>query len=193
MPAISPEPEEDKEISEAQCILDHERLTRVIDALVETSTRPGPHVHGVEQGLRSKFWAVDSDESSDEEEEIESIDTPEFVRRAVNAGFSMDELVKAGHEEGSSSYNSLCNSSLDKCVVDTVIQRNAGKPWTGPLPKPWKSPPMTLGAAISKAKVISPDGRAVSLSPPSARPSSNRHAFTSKVRRSPEPEMVTAA
>lgn len=69
----------------------------------------------------------------------------------------MDELDQAANAEGDMLYNRLAELSLVKRIVDDVIQRKsaAGKPWIGALPKPRKSPPMTLGAAMANAKVIS--------------------------------------
>lgn len=86
---------------------------------------------------------------------MESVDTPEFVQRAGVAGFTVADKVKTGKEDSDQSYISLGESSLAKRIVDAVAHGSTGKPLMGTLPKPRRSPLMTLGVAFEKAKVIS--------------------------------------
>lgn len=107
----------------------------------------------------------------------------------------MSDLHRAAMEEGNFSYNQLRADSFAKKIVDAVIQNNGGgKTWAGPLPKPRRSPPMTLGAAIDKAKVISPKR---SSSASSRQMSHGKASYptnsSSPCRRSPAPAKVNDA
>ena len=82
-----------------------EALSRVVALAAEASRRPSP-VHGVQLNvepsepspIRSKFWAVgeETDESeSDEPEEPRTPSTPEFIKAAIDAGFTTEQLYRA--------------------------------------------------------------------------------------------------
>lgn len=155
-PASQPVLANDGEISDAQRILDQERMERSRELVIAASSRDRPHIHAVEEWRRSRFWATsDSDESSQEDDgEDQSLDTPEFVGRAHQAGFSTEELLKAGKELEEVPYDELHQNSIAKTIVQAMVSHRAITPWTGRLPKPRKSPPMALEAAMSRAKVI---------------------------------------
>ncbi|CAN6292162.1 unnamed protein product, partial [Urochloa humidicola] len=83
--------------------------------------------------------------------------TPAFVRQAGEAGFSVDQLVSAEEELMEQCYSSLGHQSMAKRVVHAMVAKATEKkckPWTGPLPPPRRSPPMTFGAALEKASVL---------------------------------------
>ncbi|XP_062231216.1 uncharacterized protein LOC133928763 isoform X1 [Phragmites australis] len=142
---------------EAERILDSERMAREMELAVAMTSKPRPHVHGVEDFKGSRFCALsESDPSSDDEgSEPESLDTPEFVKRANDCGFTMSELAAAGNEISDASYSALDERSVAKRIVDAVVNtRPRVRPWKGSLPPPRKSPPMTLAAAMDKAQVL---------------------------------------
>lgn len=104
-PTFQPETE-DKEpslISEAERILDRVRLDRTTEVLTANSSRPGPHVHGVEPRMGSRFWALDDNDSDSDEESNESIDTPTIYQRAQEAGFTIPQVHLAEKELNTSS------------------------------------------------------------------------------------------
>lgn len=108
-PGAELQPTAEDDISDARRILDQERLARGIEVMVATSSRPGPHIHGVEDRKGSRFWALSSDDSGSDEDDTDtnSIDTPEFERKAMAAGFTSNELVQAGNDEGAFLYEKL--------------------------------------------------------------------------------------
>jgi hypothetical protein len=61
-------------------------------------TRPRPHVHGVEERWRSKFWASDNDDDPSVESDADDIATPMLVGEALVAGFTVEQLHQAEDE-----------------------------------------------------------------------------------------------
>ncbi|CAN6173504.1 unnamed protein product [Urochloa humidicola] len=113
----------------------------------------------------SRFWALSTEESSDEEdgevEEKESLGSEgngKFFRAAVYAGFSLDELKKA-EAQAATGVSLVFNSAnvgagqvkhprtLARRVVDAVADWRGKhvKGWKGPLPPVRTSPTMSLG------------------------------------------------
>ncbi|TVU40757.1 hypothetical protein EJB05_14233, partial [Eragrostis curvula] len=120
------------------------------------------HVHGVEDRLGTRFWALGSDTESEEDDEIESIAAPDFIQQAGELGFSMEELARADEEmpvSPTSQKPILVEGSLAEKIINAMVQKRskawtpATKPWQGPLPPPRKSPMRTLGDALATAKV----------------------------------------
>lgn len=145
---------------EADRIMFQERSARDLEMAVAVSSRPGPHIHGVEDWKGSRFWArQELEDSSDEEvdEEIE-IDTPDMIRCAGAVGFSVLDMMQAEEEIHTPKYSHLGEKSLAKRIVDAMVDKkcsdkNKALPWQGPIPPPRSSPPMTFGAALDKANV----------------------------------------
>lgn len=155
-PAYQLEPVIDGGISDAQRFLNQERMESDGELIVAATSKDRPHVHAVEEWRRSWFWATsDSEESSVEEDGgDQSLDTPEFVDRAHEVGFSTQDLVKVGKEVEMTSYAKLENNSMAKTIVQALVHHKGIKPWIGRLPKRRNSTPMTLEAAMAKAKVL---------------------------------------
>jgi hypothetical protein len=120
---------------------------------VEVSRRPKP-VHAVQDSsgaISSKFWAQPGDQENSDEEEPEP-STPEFIKEAAQAGFSMDQLIRAEQSLNSGKTSTSEDLRLPKAILSTMVQRKfAGVPWQGPLPEPSVSPLRTLGDALAKA------------------------------------------
>jgi hypothetical protein len=89
---------------------------------------------------------------------------------ARTCGFSSPELIQAENEVVISPTTQDWRAppgSLAEKVTDVVFVQHQKEislrqskqgihPWAEPLPKPRSSPPMTLGAALTKAKVLIP-------------------------------------
>ncbi|CAN6299881.1 unnamed protein product, partial [Urochloa humidicola] len=146
---LDPEDVDECVRAEADRILGREKLAREVEITAACFSNPGPHVHGIEEDVEII--------REEENEEIESLGTPEFIRRAGEAGFSPGQLLAAEEEMVKPSYLSLGEHSMAKQIIDGMTAKareTSGKPWKGPLPPPRQSPPMTLGAALNKASVL---------------------------------------
>lgn len=79
-----------------------EHLARSIEVAVANSSKSGRVIHGVEDRIGYRFWALSgSESSSDKDDDVESmvsIDTPEFMRRGAQVSFSLAYLEKAGED-----------------------------------------------------------------------------------------------
>ncbi|RLN34226.1 hypothetical protein C2845_PM03G30090 [Panicum miliaceum] len=138
-------------------------------------------LHGLRpENSGSRFWALRDDESSDEEASREdgdsyvsgeSITDSEFMRDAVLAGYSVDEIRQAealSTNAVSPSFGSVsCDAdqvkhrrSLAQRIVDAVAERRppAVKPWKGPLPKRRISPKLSLGDILVRDCRSKPGG-----------------------------------
>uniref|UniRef100_A0A0E0B0T5 Uncharacterized protein n=1 Tax=Oryza glumipatula TaxID=40148 RepID=A0A0E0B0T5_9ORYZ len=106
---------------------------------------------------------VDREERRSEEEVQGGSVLPEesFVKKAIDQGFTVDEILKAGEHllcMSSSPKVSLCsmnsgfvgNRKLAKKMVEKVVNQKTTtcKPWKGPLPKARVSQPLTFGDVI---------------------------------------------
>ncbi|TVT98286.1 hypothetical protein EJB05_56418, partial [Eragrostis curvula] len=144
-------------LSEAERFLGQQHLTRETEIHVAKTSRPGPHIHGVEDRRGYRFWALESDGDSscdEEDSDGESISNSIVVHHAAAAGFSVQHLVEAETELLKNPKADSDDKSLSSSIINAVASRMAKvSPWRGPLPRPRKSPPMTLGAALTKAKV----------------------------------------
>lgn len=99
-------------------------------------SRPGPHVHGVEDYRGSRFWANgdDTESDSEEDESVESIDTPELVKEAQVLGFSVPQLIEVDKELNDvASEESPREGTMAKKIIDAFVSHRAKssscKPW----------------------------------------------------------------
>jgi len=132
-----------------------EALSSFVAMAAEVSRRPTP-VHGVQKAspLKSKFWASggDSDESEEDEPKVHSPSTLEFVKEALDAGFTIDQLATAEQVLDTGKASLPRDLLLPRAIVESLIKRKlVGEPWQGPLPAPRVSPPRTLGDFLAKA------------------------------------------
>ena len=100
-PAARPESDKTVEplaISEADHFLAMEQLERVSAVVQAATTRSGPHIHGREDLKGSRFWALETESESSDAESVVSIDTPEFISRAQEAGFTLPQMLTAEKE-----------------------------------------------------------------------------------------------
>lgn len=133
-----------------------EALSRMVALVVDARQAPKP-VHGVPTlseclPLKSKFWSsgYDSEESNDDV--TLSPSTPEFVKDALDAGFTLDQLVRAERALASGNSPSSSEKILPKLITSTMAKKKmVGAPWKGPLPSPRVSPPRTLGDCLTVA------------------------------------------
>ena len=68
-------------------------------------------------GSGSKFWALASDTDSEDKDQFDdqaSISTPEFVRTALEAGYSMQDLIQAERNQSTS------DTSMNVKILDGV-------------------------------------------------------------------------
>lgn len=79
--------------------------------------------------------------------------TPEFVNEAVEAGFTVDQLLRAERALSSGNNSPIAKDILlsKEIVKKLVSQKRQLIPWKGPLPKPRISPPRTLGDCLATA------------------------------------------
>lgn len=83
-----------------------------------------------------------------EDQDEEDLSTPDFVERALAAGFSKSDLIKAE----AALRSGATTSSLPHRIIDAVASHRGMKPSRGPLPQPRASPPVTLGDVQTKDK-----------------------------------------
>jgi hypothetical protein len=100
----------------------------------------------------------EDDDSSSNLEEDEAT-TLELVGEAIEAGFTVDQICQVEAELESPSTHKVCSKLKDGSISKQIVEvwtnnkQNQRKPWTGPLPPPWKSPLHMLGDALANAKV----------------------------------------
>lgn len=135
--------------------------------LQSTSPRPMPHVHGVEDSMGSRFWALGEESESDSEvESVESIDTPDFIKQAQDVGFTVPQLIAAEKELHDNTGKSPLKEGLANKIVNSMVRhKTAGRPWRGKLPAPRVSPVRTFGDALASAKVCKKSSSPVDVSP----------------------------
>lgn len=145
--------------SMVDCFLASEQMARVCELVHAATPKPRPSVHGVEDTMGSRFWAlgVESDSDADAESNSdESMSTPDFIQQAQEVGFSFAQLIEAEEELNVSTKKAQVKegSMANKIVEALVRHRTSGiRPWRGKLPPPRVSPPRTLGDAMASAKV----------------------------------------
>lgn len=131
--------EGDEEGDEDRCCKEgHEALSSFVAMAAEVSQRPTP-VHGVQKAspLKSKFWASggDSDESEEDEPKVNSPSTPEFVKEAWDAGFTIDQLATVEQVLDIGKASLPRDLLLPRAIVESLIKRKpVAEPWQGPLP-----------------------------------------------------------
>jgi len=78
--------------------------------------------------------------------------TPEFIKEALEAGFTLELLSRAENTFNSGSTPSSSDLKLANSIVSKmVVRKTDGRPWQGPLTPPRVSPPRTFGDAIAAA------------------------------------------
>jgi hypothetical protein len=156
---------------EERNMLQREQMARATDIslIAGQGKRQRPHIHGVEKGMGSKFWATGDDYSStesvcssNESDDEDETSSPTLAKEALEAGFTLDQIRHAETEldtppTGTSKVCAqLQEGSISKQIVDAWVfnRRKQGNPWRGPLRPPRQSPPRTLGDAMAKAKFV---------------------------------------
>jgi hypothetical protein len=157
----------DVQITKDAEILDKEKMARGMEITMLTTSTSSHRILGVEDRLSYRFWARDGEEDSDEDSEggqeqdeddssMQTLNSPEFCRVAMEVGFTESELLQAEEEvkisPNSKKYVAL-EGSLASRVIKDIISNKKVKPWSGPLPPPRISPRRTIGDAIAMAQV----------------------------------------
>lgn len=168
------ETDEEDGDDESSLNLAKERLARITElAVVSTPASRARSLHGVEDRLGYRFWArsdSDSDDGEEEGQDVQDLNTPEFIRSVKAVGFSTPEITRALAEirvAPSTQRPFAPEGSMAKFIVQTMAnQRRSCTPWKGALPPKRVSPRQTIGDAIAKAKVItsSPSPKSFSVS-----------------------------
>ena len=126
-PAARPESDKTVEplaISEADHFLAMEQLERVSAVVQAATTRPGPHIHGREDLKGSRFWALETESESSDAESVVSIDTPEFISRAQEAGFTLPQMLTAEKElDDYPSAEQPKEGTMAKKIIDAMVRR----------------------------------------------------------------------
>ena len=155
------EEEDSEEDDERRCAEGRAELSRSVALVAAACRRPSP------QSLPFKFWAQSSEGSEAEEGNHDDHSTPEvvdlihgdrnsssepstpvFVREALEAGFTIDQLSRAEKALDSGMHSG--DVRLAYSIVSTMVQRKlAERPWKGQLPPRRISPPRTLGDAMA--------------------------------------------
>lgn len=152
--SLRPKPTLNSEVgarsSEQKCAEGRAVLSRLVAMVAEASLRPKKS-HSVP--IKSKFWSQGDESEDSEDEEPASPSTPDFVSRAMEAGFTADQLLRAEHALSSGNKSPQSEDVfLSKLILDKLIsKKNQLDPWRGPLPKPRISPPRTLGDVLAAA------------------------------------------
>jgi hypothetical protein len=111
-----------------------------------------------------RFWALE-EKTEDDEEELTTLTTDEFIEAASHAGFSIEELLQAEAKlqdvgkisqasPGSAEFRCPRASKIIPEIARGKSLKDHMNPWKGPLPKPRVSPPRMLGDAVIKNSCI---------------------------------------
>jgi len=158
--ALEPDSDDDK-ADDWQRDKGREAMSREVAMAMDATLRPKP-VHGVQGGgdpsspaqvIASRFWAQPEDtDDEDPVHEVSVPSTPEFVKDALEADFTVDQLARAERALASGNIPSSSDCRLSRSVISSLVHRKlVGTPWHGPLPSPRVSPPRTLGDFFAKA------------------------------------------
>jgi hypothetical protein len=169
--AGSEEPDEDDDkADDDERLLAGEYMHQALEISVASSSSRvvRPHIHGVEDRIGGRFWAMPSDSESDSEEvdqlacsmNMLSINSP--LSQTSGKSLSSPETSGAYHKKGAVSpvvaqadggstggrVTGVMSSKAAKAASKKVI-----RPWEGPLPPPRMSPKLSFGDILEKAKV----------------------------------------
>ena len=164
--------EDDEEADDRSCKEGRAALSRAVALAADACIRPKP-IHGVSSStaIPFKFWVQDNDSDLDEEDghgeppladvtgkrvipptTDDEPSTPEFIKEALEAGFTLELLSRAENAFNSGSTPSSSDLKLANSIVSKMVERKTdGRPWQGPLTPPRVSPPRTFGDAIAAA------------------------------------------
>jgi hypothetical protein len=154
-----------------QWILDKEKISRMVEmAVLSSSSTTSHHVHGVEDRIGLRFWAKAGDSESDEDgkedegmeqeedsSSVHTMDTEEFIDCSKEHGYTMAELLAEDEVQVSpinKTYRAPFGTTAKRIIEDLAVDKK-GRPWSGPLPPPHRSPRRTIGDVIATAKVSS--------------------------------------
>jgi hypothetical protein len=165
--AGSEEPDEDDDkADDDERLLAGEYMHQALEISVASSSSRvvRPHIHGVEDRIGGRFWAMPSD--SEEVDQLAcsmnmlSINSP--LSQTSGKSLSSPETSGAYHKKGAVSpvvaqadggstggrVTGVMSSKAAKAASKKVI-----RPWEGPLPPPRMSPKLSFGDILEKAKV----------------------------------------
>jgi hypothetical protein len=147
------------ENSELERFLDLERLHRMNECLVASTSKMGPVVHGVENFHGGRFWALANNSDSDSDVEQTSVlpKTRQLQQLAPLVSSVVPHYFPAGSVlspvlSTASGHRSV--RSFSSPMLESAQKRKDRRPWKGRIPAPRVSLCLTLGDAISRAKII---------------------------------------
>ena len=144
---------------ELERFLDLERLHRMNECLVASTSKTGPVVHGVEKFHGGRFWALANNSNSDSD--VEQTSALPKTRQLHQLAPPVSSVVPHYFPAGSVLSPVLSTASGDRSVrsfsspmLESAQKRKDRRPWKGRIPAPRVSPCLTMGDAISRAKII---------------------------------------
>jgi len=158
LPSEVPIEKEDEEDVRRRVAQGHEELSEMVATIVPATQGP-KLVHAVQDRdsidqlgpIQTKFWNCSDDQVISEDDE--DLSMTEFIHRAKEVRFTVDDLLRADKALASGMDPCLANIKLTHTILSTMVNRkvSGGVPWQGPLPSPRISPPRTLGDCLAKA------------------------------------------
>jgi len=158
LPSEVPIEKEDEEDAGRRAAQGREELSEMVATVVAAAQGPKP-VHAVQDRdsidqlgpIQTKFWNCSDDQVISEDDE--DLSTTEFIHRAKEVGFTVDDLLRADKALASGMDPCSADIKLMHTILSTMVNRkvSGGVPWQGPLPSPRISPPRTLGDCLAKA------------------------------------------
>jgi hypothetical protein len=138
------------------------------ECLVASTSKTGPVVHGVENFHGGRFWALANNSDSDSDvEQTNVLPKTRQLHGSMLTGLGqqlappVSSVVPQYFPAGSilspvlstaSGHRSV--GSFSSLMLESAQKRNDQRPWQGRIPAPRVSPCLTMGDAISRARII---------------------------------------
>lgn len=81
-----------------ECFLGREHIGKASVVVQVASTRSGPHVHGAEDFNGCRFWALEIESESSDEESMVSLDTLEFIKQVKDVCLTIPQMMEEEKE-----------------------------------------------------------------------------------------------
>ena len=124
--------EDDEEADDRSCKEGRAALSQAMALAADACVRPKP-IHGVSSStaIPFKFWVQDNDSDLDEEDghgepplaDDDEPSTPEFIKEALEAGFTLELLSRAENAFNLVSTPSSSDLKLANSIVSKMVER----------------------------------------------------------------------